>query len=216
MQQIFFSYTHRERAEVERIRLRVLAHAEFDGLVWMDTVQMRAGGDLNKMMHEGISGSTHVVCFLSKEYCASDACMFELRLAAALGRTIVPVVLLPKVQVFPFGCQELSDLVPDTILRIEHTHLPVVVNKIVRSLKPGRSGPTPAERREACPGECEARDFVARQGFTRHDMRNIRGVVRNGQGDLVNNMLKDNLSLRGRFALLRMANEAPDTHRETE
>ena len=64
---------------------------------------------------------------------------------------------------------------------------------------------------QGSPGEYEAQDFVHRQNLNDNDLRNIRHVVRRGQGELVNEMLKDDLSLSGRFALIRMANDAPPT-----
>lgn len=229
MSQVFFSYSHKDAAEVERIRLRVLDNSHFAGNVWIDTKRMEAGQDLNRMMYDGIHGSTHVVCFLTGSYAASEPCMFELKLAHTLGRAVIPVVLHPDTEAFPFGSDDLADLLPDTILRIEEHRLPAVVSKVVQCveappLSTVRTEPVDVLRRRASregplvshrgsPSELEAADFVARQGFTDNDLRNVRRVVRQGQGDLVNSILKDDLSLGARFALLRMANDAPSTQR---
>ena len=150
MSQVFFSYSHKDTVEVERVRLRVQDHSRFAGTVWIDTKRMEAGQDLNKMMYDGINGSTHVVCFLTDSYALSESCMFELKLAQTLGKATIPVVLRPDAESFPFGSDELADLLPDTILRIEEQLLPVVVSKVVQSLEapqPGTARSSPGRRR---------------------------------------------------------------------
>ena len=213
--QLFFSYSHNDSNEVQSARIRLLDHNRFNGNVWIDTKKMEVGQDLNRMMYEGIEASSHVVCFLSKSYTESANCMFELKLARTLDKGVIPVVLRPSKEQFPFGSDELADLIPETVLRIQETDSKKVTDKIVKTV-----GNSPTGRRasranksphQGSPGEYEAQDFVHRQSLNDNDLRNIRHVVRRGQGELVNEMLKDDLSLSGRFALIRMANDAPPT-----
>lgn len=218
--QLFFSYSHKDSNEVQSARIRLLDHNRFNGNVWIDTKKMEVGQDLNRMMYEGIEASSHVVCFLGKSYTESANCMFELRLARTLGKVVIPVVLRPDKEQFPFGSDELADLIPETVLRIQETDSKKVTDKIVKTVEFRTPRNPPSGRRasranksmhQGSPGEYEAQDFVHRQNLNDNDLRNIRHVVRRGQGELVNEMLKDNLSLSGRFALIRMANDAPPT-----
>ena len=214
--QLFFSYSHNDSNEVQSVRIRLLDHSRFNGNVWIDTKKMEVGQDLNRMMYEGIDASSFVVCFLSKSYADSDNCMFELKLARTLDKGVIPVVLRPDKERFPFGSEELADLIPETVLRIQETDSAKVIEKIVQTVE---FQPTGRVRRTSSattlhrgsPGEFEAQDFLHRQNLNDNDLRNIRHVVRQGQGELVNEMLKDDLSLSGRFALIRMANDAPPT-----
>lgn len=213
---IFFSYSHNDSAEVERIRHTLIDHPRFNSTVWIDSRRMEAGQDLNKMMYDGIQDSSHVVCFLSQAYVKSEPCMFELKLALTLERQLIPVVVRPQEETFPFGCDELADLLPDTILRVEETVFDRTVDKIVNSLGtdiPRRRMSREGSFHRGSPSEYEAQDFLARESLTSSDLRNIRSILAHGQGETINDMLKNDLSLGGRFALLRMANDAPPTHR---
>lgn len=221
--QLFFSYSHHDTNEVQSTRIRVLDHHRFDGSIWIDTKKMEVGQDLNRMMYEGIEESTHVVCFLSRAYTESESCMFELKLARTLEKGIIPVVLRPETEQFPFGSEELADHIQDSILRIEENDISCIADKIVHAVdcegagglsgRLLRSSSMCSGHHRGSPGECEAEEFVRRQSLNENDLRNIRKVVQHGQGDLVNDMLKEDLSLSGRFALIRMANDVPTTPR---
>ena len=217
MAEAFFSYSHCDSNLVQSIRMMLLEKRGFECNIWIDTKKMEVGQDLNRMMYEGISSSEFFVCFLTPAYTKSTNCMFELKMAHSLRKNIVPVVLHPGSRTYPFGNEELGDLLPERILRIEEREVQDMVTKIAQTIG-SPSNPVPLARstsisssHSSSPGTLEAKQFVREEQFTDHDLRNIRSVVREGNGRLVNEMLQSRLTLSGRFALLRMANDAPPT-----
>lgn len=214
MSEAFFSYSHSDSNVVQSIRMMLLQRRGFECNIWIDTKKMEVGQDLNRMMYEGISSSEFFVCFLTPAYTESINCMFELKTAHSLMKKIVPVVLYPEIRTFPFGNEELGDLLPERILRIEEREVEDIVAKIAQTLGSAarlpRSTSVSSSHRNS-PGTLEAKQFIRKEQFTDHDLRNIRSVVKEGNGRLVNEMLQSRLTLSGRFALLRMANDAPPT-----
>lgn len=84
-----------------------LAHAvrhylSKEGLrVWMDCNNM--GHKLDRSMHRGIASSRVVVALISPDYERSESCMYELRKARKLGKTVIVALVEPQSGGHHFG-----------------------------------------------------------------------------------------------------------------
>ena len=217
---VFISYSHKNRVQVDNLHKGLLAHPRAPAglVVWIDVKDMAVGLDLTAQMHEAISDSDVVVLCLSENYVGSKACMFEARLAKALKKATIPVVMMGQ---YPFGSDEIIEILGPGILRIEGNG--DFVDKVVDSLPMPPSAPIPiptppsdvvvldtgqgmSSGSSGSPGEMEARMFIAREGLTVEDLENLKNVARETP-QLVSGLLPRKLSLAGRLALLRAANE---------
>jgi len=74
---IFISYNQKSSKDVvDTIALRLQNNEMFR--VWIDHDIMSAGTQLYQKMEEGLRQSEIILCFITKEYCESENCRFEL------------------------------------------------------------------------------------------------------------------------------------------
>ena len=207
---VFISYSHNNKDRVNTLHKELVAHVRAPAslVVWIDIKDMTIGLDLSLQMHQAISDADVIVLCLSPWYVSSKACMFEARLARALNKPTIPVVLEGQ---YPFDNEEIIEVLGPGILRIEGG---VLADRVIDSL-PSASIPIDTgqglhgsyHEHRGSPGELEARDFITNQGLTASDLSNLKSVARETP-HLVSDFLPRNLSLAGRLALMRVANEA--------
>lgn len=222
------SYSHKDKVVVEGLRKEILAHPSTPKertKVWIDVCNMHVGSDLAAEMHSAVQESDVVVLCLSKHYSKSQSCLFEARLAKALQKYIVPVVLHGT---FPFNSSELSSIIDPGILRIHYNassqSLQHLGNNVVNafnhlfslSLPPSPSIPIPRtipreEVKVGSPGEDEAHEIIKRENLTPKDLRNMDKILQRSNPAIVNSLLPPGTSLGAKLALVRMASEVPAT-----
>lgn len=205
---LFISYSHQNKDLVERLHKNLVAHSRAPDVmdIWIDVKDMAVGVDLSLQMHKGISEADCVVLCLSASYVASKSCMFEARLARALDKPAIPVVLEGQ---YPFDSEEIIEVLGPGILRIEGSP-DSFVDKIIDSLPSVPisidTGQKRRHRHRGSPGEAEAMAFIESERLTDQDLGNLKSVARNSP-HVVSDMLPRRLSLAGRLALLRVAND---------
>ena len=86
---IFLSYSHVNKNIVHDIadKLKEIYR------IWIDKDYLIGGVKLDKEIADGVRNSSLFICFISKEYCESDACNKEIALAKNLKKQILPVML---------------------------------------------------------------------------------------------------------------------------
>ena len=87
-QNIFLSYSHANKNIVWEIADRLKKIYS----IWIDRDILKAGVRLDKEIADGIRNSSLFICFISKEYCNSDACDEEFSLAKSLKKPMLPVM----------------------------------------------------------------------------------------------------------------------------
>ncbi len=86
---IFISYAHANKEIVHKIADKLKANFN----VWIDIDNLKGGDNIDKEKANGIRNSSLFICFISEQYCESNACNMELRLADNLKKKILPVML---------------------------------------------------------------------------------------------------------------------------
>ena len=89
MGHIFLSYSHANKNIVHKIANRLKETQN----IWIDIYNLKASDNLDREIANGIRDSSLFVCFISNEYCESDACVNEFTLAKKIKKTILPVML---------------------------------------------------------------------------------------------------------------------------
>ena len=207
---VFISYSHHDKMTVDALHKDLVSHSKKPRSleVWIDVKDMAIGLDLTSQMHEGLSKADVILLCLSPSYVASKPCMFEARLARALAKPTIPIVLEGR---YPFDNEEILEVVEPGILRIEGE---IDAERIIDSL-PSLPIPIDTGQRNSrsagsecvgSPGEREALDFIESEGLTESDLSNLKSVARETP-HLVSDFLPRRLSLAGRLALMRVANE---------
>ena len=87
---LFLSYSHANSKIVHEIADKLKETYK----IWIDSDVLKAGIRLDKEIANGIRESSLFICFISNEYCASDACNEEFALAKSLKKSILPVMLV--------------------------------------------------------------------------------------------------------------------------
>lgn len=224
---IMLSYSHKDKALVEGLRKEILAHPSTlkeRTEVWIDICNMHVGNNLSAEMHSAVRESDVVVLCLSKHYSKSQSCLFEARLAKALQKHIVPVVLHGT---FPFNSSELSSIIDPGILRFHYNassqslqdlgnHVVNAFSHLFSQSSPPISIPVlrtvPVEKvKVGSPGENEAHEIIKRENLTTKDLRNMDKILQRSNPAIVNSLLPPGTSLGAKLALVRMASEAPPT-----
>jgi hypothetical protein len=209
---VFISYSHHNKDTVARLHKDLVSHPRAPPLleVWIDVKDMAIGIDLSLQMHQAISDADVVLLCLSPSYVGSKACMFEARLARALDKPTIPIVLDGQ---YPFESDEIIEVLGPGILRIEG---PVDAERVVDSLPSAPisidTGQVQPRHPGGSPGELEAREFIDREGLTEGDLENLKSVARDTP-HLICDFLPRRLSLAGRLALMRVANEVETSRR---
>ena len=88
-QKIFISYCHKNEKVVHKIADRLKEVYP----IWIDRDSLIGGVKLDKEIAEGVENSILFLCFISKEYCNSEACNEEFSLAKKLKKKMLPVML---------------------------------------------------------------------------------------------------------------------------
>lgn len=223
---IMLSYSHKDKVLVEGLRKEILAHPctpKERTEVWIDVCNMHVGSNLNAEMHTAVMESNVVVLCLSKYYSKSQSCLFEARLAKALKKHIVPVVLHGN---FPFNSAELSSIIDPGILRIHYNassqsmqdlgdHVVNAFSHLFSQPSPPIPIPMTVPREEVVkvgsPGENEAHEIIKREKLTSKDLRNMDKILQKSNPAIVNSLLPPGTSLAAKLALVRMASEVPPT-----
>ena len=210
---VFISYSHHNKDTVARLHKDLVSHPRAPPSleVWIDVKDMAIGIDLTLQMHQAISDADVVLLCLSPSYVGSKTCMFEARLARALDKPMIPIVLDGQ---YPFESDEIIEVLGPGILRIEG---PVDAERVVDSLPSAPiaidTGQVVDSRHpDGSPGELEAREFIRREGLTEGDLGNLKSVARDTP-HLISDFLPRRLSLAGRLALMRVANEVETSRR---
>ena len=87
---LFLSYSHANSNIVHEIADKLKETYK----IWIDRDVLKAGIRLDKEIANGIRASSLFICFISNEYCESDACNEEFALAKNLKKSILPVMLV--------------------------------------------------------------------------------------------------------------------------
>ena len=86
---IFISYCHKDAKVVHEVADRLQKRCK----IWLHVKKTRVGDRLFSLIEKGIRGSLLFVCFISKDYCESEACTDELSFAKSLKKTVLPIML---------------------------------------------------------------------------------------------------------------------------
>jgi hypothetical protein len=91
---VFISHAWGARSRRKPFTDAVYAALRAEGFsVWLDSIHM--GHDLQTSMRAGVAASEAVLVLVSPDYAASANCMFELREAAAAGKSLVAALVEP-------------------------------------------------------------------------------------------------------------------------
>ena len=94
---VFISYNQKSSKDVvDKIAKRLEASEKFK--IWIDHDLMSAGTELYKKMEEGLRQSEIVLCFITKEYCESENCRFELAFTIENKLKRIFIILEPNIQ----------------------------------------------------------------------------------------------------------------------
>jgi hypothetical protein len=77
---IFISYAHANKEIVHKIADKLKANFN----VWIDIDNLKGGDNIDKEIANGIRNSSLFICFISEQYCESNACNMEFGLAKRL------------------------------------------------------------------------------------------------------------------------------------
>jgi hypothetical protein len=87
---VFLSYSHRDKDAAADLAAR-LKQLGFG--VWRDDWVLVAGDNLNKKLEEGMRASDFIIVFSRTSSYSSPNLMFELGMAYALKKRVVPVII---------------------------------------------------------------------------------------------------------------------------
>lgn len=86
---LFISYCRKDAEIVYEITNRLQKRCK----IWLDVKQTQVGDRLYSVIEKGIRSSLVFVCFITKNYCESEACTDELAFAKKLNKTVLPIML---------------------------------------------------------------------------------------------------------------------------
>ena len=86
---IFISYSHSNKTLVHPLVVRLKDLYP----IWINIDKLIGGVRLSEEIENGVRDSSLFICFISKEYCESDACNKEIALANKLKKLILPIML---------------------------------------------------------------------------------------------------------------------------
>lgn len=216
---VMLSYSHVQKDKALSIRRALLGSSMMPGKteVWIDQENMVCGGDITEQMHGAVLQAEVVVLLLSPDYVKSRSCMFEARLCKALNKRVVPVVVAGQ---WPFDSDEIVGVLGPGVLRIEGEGV-ALQTKLVNALstpQPVDIMHPPPERgkkhhHRGSPSDEEALSLIEREGLTDADLRNMRRLMRSSSSSraLQDVLEPTGMGLGARLALMRMAEEAPET-----
>ena len=86
---VFLSYSHSNENVVHNIANRLKEIYE----TWIDRDNLKGGDRLDKEIANGVKKCHVFICFISQQYCKSEACNEEFALAKKLKKVMLPVML---------------------------------------------------------------------------------------------------------------------------
>jgi uncharacterized protein YaeQ len=88
---LFISYSHADEEIVHKVADELLRK---NFKIWIDRDNIQVGRDENKQIKTGVESSKVFICFISENYCKSQACKKELHLALRNKNNIFLIMLV--------------------------------------------------------------------------------------------------------------------------